>query len=176
MDCKPRDEALPTSFLQNESILITVRCASYKSGMQTATYLPQSDASGISSTKLQAPGQCIVTRSRYGQHGNHGSIRGIGKGFFSSTQRPYCHCSSPTFLLNGYRDFFLRGSGQCVKLTAYIHAVSRWRMSGAVPILPPYASTACTGSNFTFYVKLLLQIVNLTCYIIIIIIIIKASL
>ena len=37
-----------------------------------------------------------------------------------------------------------------VKLITHIHVVPMWGISGALPILPPYAFVALTGTNFLF--------------------------
>jgi hypothetical protein len=55
---------------------------------------------------------------------------------------------SPSPLFSGYRAPFRQGENDGVmKLVIYFHLAPRLQMNGAVPQLPPYASTARTETT-----------------------------
>jgi hypothetical protein len=41
-------------------------------------------------------------------------------------------------------------SGRGVKLTTHLHVVMRFRMSGAMPVLPQHAFVACPGTLYVY--------------------------
>jgi hypothetical protein len=63
--------------------------------------------------------------------------------------RDFFFSKTSSHLFNGHRSPF--PGGQCdrhLKLTAYLHLVSKLRMSGAIPLLPLYACMVSAGKTW----------------------------
>lgn len=75
-----------------------------------------------------------------------GSNPGIGKGFWSSPERPEGFWNPPCLLFN---TLSRRKSGWSVKETFHLHSVLR--TIGATPLLPLYALVGCTGQFHHFH-------------------------
>jgi hypothetical protein len=90
---------------------------------------------------------------------NHGSIS--GRIFFSLLQNrlPLAPTQSPIqWVPWGLPSSY---SGHCVKLTTHLHLVPGLRMSGAIPLLHPYACKAQAGTILPFLLFTSLYIYNL---------------
>jgi hypothetical protein len=69
--------------------------------------------------------------------------------FFSFPQRSSQLCDIPSFLFRRYLVCFLGVKWVGHEVSHYPPS-TRFGMSGAVPLLTPYALMACTGKMFTF--------------------------
>jgi len=75
-----------------------------------------------------------------------GSVRCGGKRFFSP-EHPDPTWGPLILLVSGDCCLFPEGD-QGVMLTTHLHVVPRFRMSGAVPLLPQYAFMAWMGKRY----------------------------
>ena len=64
----------------------------------------------------------------------------MAKRFFNSPKRPDRLWGPPSLLFNGYRGSFPKGGGGCsgwgLNFTTHLHIFPRFRMTGAIPLLP----------------------------------------
>ena len=94
---------------------------------------------------------CIVIELLAGSVGKRGSIPGRGKRFFSSPKRPdRPPPSTMSIIFNSYRGTFSRQqSDRVVNSLAYLHTVSRLKMSGFLAPLPNTKQWRALG-RFTY--------------------------
>jgi hypothetical protein len=80
--------------------------------------------------------------------GANGSKSWQRQEIFSSPNRPDWIWGPPNFLFNGYREqYFGAHSGCGMMLITDLYSGPKWRMSGAIPLLSPYAFGTWTGTN-----------------------------